>query len=102
MIDGDTFDLMVDLGFRSYSKVRVRLHGLDAPEQSTPEGKAVTVAVASWLSQPLIVQSYKNRRTFERWECEVWSSSGELLADWMTARGYIKSPSQLMTTLTVS
>lgn len=95
MVDGDTFDLMVDLGFGSFYKLRVRLHGIDVPEISTPEGKAATQAVRSWLSGALIVKSYKNRRTFERWECEVWEQDGASLAEHLAAEGFIKSPSQL-------
>jgi len=32
VVDGDTLDLMVDLGFQSYTKIRVRLYGIDTPE----------------------------------------------------------------------
>ena len=32
VVDGDTLDVMVDLGFRAYQKIRVRLHGIDTPE----------------------------------------------------------------------
>jgi len=32
VVDGDTIDLKVDLGFRIYRELRVRLYGLDAPE----------------------------------------------------------------------
>lgn len=35
VIDGDTFDAMVDLGFNVSLKVRVRLSGIDAPESRT-------------------------------------------------------------------
>ena len=32
VVDGDTLDLMIDLGFRQFSKQRVRLYGVDTPE----------------------------------------------------------------------
>ena len=40
VVDADTIDLMVDLGFNVKMKMRVRLMGIDAPERYTPEGKA--------------------------------------------------------------
>jgi micrococcal nuclease len=35
VVDGDTVDLIVDLGFDVHHKIRVRLHGVDAPETRT-------------------------------------------------------------------
>lgn len=32
VVDGDTLDLMVDLGFDIFQKMRVRLFGIDTPE----------------------------------------------------------------------
>lgn len=38
VVDGDTIDLDVDLGFRLTSRQRLRVLGINAPEKSTPEG----------------------------------------------------------------
>lgn len=35
VLDGDTVDVMVDLGFNIFVKKRIRLHGIDAPEVRT-------------------------------------------------------------------
>ena len=40
VVDGDTFDLLVDLGFASYTKIRVRAEGYDAPETWRPKSEA--------------------------------------------------------------
>ena len=32
VVDGDTLDLIIDLGFRTYVRHRVRLYGIDTPE----------------------------------------------------------------------
>jgi len=32
VVDGDTIDIMVDLGFRTFQRIRVRLYGVDTPE----------------------------------------------------------------------
>ena len=39
VVDGDTVDLIIDLGFDTLRKERFRLYGIDAPEMNTPEGK---------------------------------------------------------------
>lgn len=37
VLDGDTVDLMVDLGFKIHHKIRVRLYGVNAPESRTKD-----------------------------------------------------------------
>ena len=38
-VDGDTVDLVIDLGFDTFRHERFRLYGIDAPEMRTKEGK---------------------------------------------------------------
>jgi micrococcal nuclease len=40
VVDGDTVDLRIDLGFDTLRKERFRLYGIDAPEMRTEAGKA--------------------------------------------------------------
>jgi micrococcal nuclease len=40
VVDGDTVDLIIDLGFDTLRKERFRLYGIDAPEMRTEAGKA--------------------------------------------------------------
>jgi micrococcal nuclease len=35
VVDGDTIDALVDLGFDTWKKVRIRMHGIDAWESRT-------------------------------------------------------------------
>ena len=35
VVDGDTIDALVDLGFDTWKKVRIRMMGVDAPESRT-------------------------------------------------------------------
>ena len=37
VVDGDTVDAMVDLGFSIYRKIRIRLYGVNAPESRTKD-----------------------------------------------------------------
>ena len=39
VIDGDTVDLMIDLGFNIHHKIRVRLYGVNTPESRTKDLK---------------------------------------------------------------
>jgi micrococcal nuclease len=41
VIDGDTLDLFIDLGFKVGFNSRVRLIGIDTPEKNFPYGKVV-------------------------------------------------------------
>jgi micrococcal nuclease len=49
VVDGDTVDLIIDLGFDTSRKERFRLYGIDAPELRTKEGKAAK----TWLREAL-------------------------------------------------
>jgi micrococcal nuclease len=59
VVDGDTFDLMIDLGFNTFVKERMRLYGIDAPEMRTQAGKDLTWNLSMQYpgSLPVIVQS---------------------------------------------
>lgn len=39
VVDGDTIDVMIDLGLHVHIKERLRLAGIDAPERYKPGGK---------------------------------------------------------------
>jgi len=39
VVDGDTIDLMIDLGFNIHHKIRVRLFGVNTPESRTKDLK---------------------------------------------------------------
>jgi micrococcal nuclease len=54
VVDGDTVDGMIDLGFRIYWQVRVRMDGYDAPETWRPKSEAEREAgtkVTQFLTQ---------------------------------------------------
>lgn len=49
VIDGDTVELIVDLGFRLRVDLIVRLYGINAPEIRTIEGKAAKARLSELL-----------------------------------------------------
>ena len=55
VVDGDTIDVTIDLGFELYKKERVRVAGVDTPEKRTrdKEEKALGIDATNWLKDKL-------------------------------------------------
>ena len=55
VVDGDTIDVTIDLGFDLYKKERVRVAGVDTPEKRTrdKEEKALGIDATNWLKSKL-------------------------------------------------
>ena len=55
VVDGDTIDVTIDLGFDLYKKERVRVAGIDTPEKRTRdlEEKALGIDATNWLKKEL-------------------------------------------------
>ena len=55
VLDGDTIDVTIDLGFDLYKKERVRIAGVDTPEKRTRnlEEKALGLDATEWLKDKL-------------------------------------------------
>lgn len=57
VVDGDTVDLMIDLGFNIHHKIRVRLYGVNTPESRTKDLKEKELGIKAkeftkdWLSK---------------------------------------------------
>ena len=55
VVDGDTIDVTIDLGFDLYKKERVRIAGIDTPEKRTRdlEEKALGIDATNWMKEQL-------------------------------------------------
>ena len=55
VVDGDTIDVTIDLGFDLYKKERVRVAGVDTPEKRTRnlEEKALGIDATNWIKERL-------------------------------------------------
>ena len=55
VLDGDTIDVIIDLGFDLYKKERVRVAGVDTPEKRTTiaEEKELGIDATNWLNKQL-------------------------------------------------
>ena len=59
VVDGDTVDALVDLGFDTWKKVRIRMYGMNAPESRTRdlEEKARGLAAKDRLAEILELEN---------------------------------------------
>lgn len=80
VVDGDTLHIVANLGCDVALAMTVRLAGVNAPETSTPEGRAAQVYVAAWVADhgPVFtLRTVKDRK--EKW--------GRYLADLIARDG---------------
>lgn len=104
VVDGDTFDIELDLGFYIKHQIRVRLKDVDTPEIWSPENnyelehaRAAKAFVEGLVAEDnyVEVQTYKDRATsFGRFVADVCvrTPSGEMadLKDLIVERGMVK------------
>ena len=80
VVDGDTVEVLVDLGYQTHWKGKVRLWGINAPEargKSKPEGIKATdhlKYLLNSLSWDVTLRSHKNKAgKYGRWIVEIIS-----------------------------
>jgi len=81
VVDGDTIDVNIDLGFKIWHKVRVRMLGIDTPESRTRnlEEKALGLASKARLKEILkgrqiSLECSKGKGKFGRVLATVWAA----------------------------
>ena len=70
VVDGDTVDIVIDLGFNISLHQRVRIKGINSPETRTKnveekiKGMSAKVFAEQWFAQsgPLTVKTYKDEK----------------------------------------
>ena len=82
VVDGDTLDLTVDLGFRIQHGLRLRLLGINTPELNTREGHVAKEFVQHLLpvGAQVHIHTEKPAKSFDRWLAHVTLSDGSDLA----------------------
>ena len=98
IVDGDTIDVTLDLGFDISYRGRVRFHGINSPESRTRDavekeaGLAAKRYVEDWcsaLDQKVIIQtSLDDRGKFGRILGRILNEDGECLNDEMVSLGH--------------
>jgi micrococcal nuclease len=101
VVDGDTMDLSIDLGFRIVHNIRVRLLDIDTPEVrgvQKPFGLAAKEAAEMWFNdadRPFFVETKKTGK-YGRWLARIFYRENEdsdkiYLHDYLKDLGFEKS-----------
>ncbi len=73
VIDGDTLQVRVDLGFGISADQTLRLRGIDCPELDTPEGRRTKRSVETELKDvPYIIITSSKSDKYDRYLADVW------------------------------
>lgn len=90
VIDGDTYVLVIDLGFAVAFTAHVRLRGASCPELSTPEGQRVREIVVDLIAgHEVIVRTQRVPvRSFARYVAQVFLADGTDLAELLIERNH--------------
>lgn len=81
VIDGDTYDVAVDVGFRLTATLPLRLARVNCPEKRTPEGVRAAAYVAALFSPlpcPVVVRTFKPVDDFGRYLADVYLGDVDL------------------------
>lgn len=116
VVDGDTLDVTIDLGFRVFSKQRIRLYGIDTPEiygvkegsEEYKKGAFAKAAAIEWLDEyadvsdgdktgvwTVILNTYDGKPLgqgkYGRWLATVWPAdrgTRESLNEYLVGEGH--------------
>ena len=61
VVDGDTIDVRVDLGFDTFKKIRIRLVGINAPESRTRDLEEKERGLAAKARVKQLISENKNK-----------------------------------------
>ena len=77
VVDGDTVDVTVDLGFKISYAIRIRLARINAPEISTPEGIAARDYITTLLTPVVMIVTKKDSKdNYGRYLAEITNTTG--------------------------
>jgi micrococcal nuclease len=95
IVDGDTVDVVLDLGFQVYRKERIRLNRIDTPESNSKDEleKKLALEAKNYVSMWLLNQKQIKIRTFKddkygRLLGEFYGDNNISLSDLLIEHGY--------------
>jgi len=86
VVDGDTVDVLLDVGFDIHIKERLRLEGINAPEMRGDEREAGKRAKV-WLEElihnnsPILVETQQEKGKFGRYVATLYGTAGDGIID---------------------
>ena len=81
VVDGDTIDAMVDLGFGTWKKVRIRMHGINAPESRTRNLEEKKKGLAAKARTKELLEKVSSKSGYFRIKSYGTGKYGRVLAD---------------------
>ena len=93
VVDGDTVDLRLDVGFNLTTALRFRLLGVDTPERGRLGWLAATEFTTAWLEQRAgqLRASTAKADSFGRWLADVYVPGGDSLSAALLESGHAVS-----------
>lgn len=91
VVDGDTVDVMIDVGFRMTTVQRIRLLGVNTPERGEEGYIAAGELVKGWCDDRagrLRIRTEKSD-SFGRWLGDVYEPDGGNLSSALLAAGFL-------------
>jgi micrococcal nuclease len=89
VVDGDGVDVRVDVGFRMWAEMPMRLLGLNAPEKNSAAGKAAKAFTEAWCEAhpQVVVVTERNPEKYGRWLATI-SDGDAVLNDALLTAGH--------------
>lgn len=92
VVDGDTVDVEVDLGFHIFIQMKLRLIGVNAPELKEDAGKVARDALTVLLpfGKQVTINTVRDRQEkYGRYLATIHTSGlSESVNDWLVDKGY--------------
>lgn len=90
VIDGDTVDVFIDLGFKIWHKDRLRLNGIDTPEKNTPLGAELKKFLIENLEGKLVRLRVTKPDKYGRYLATIYLNSDISINDQLIQAGLAK------------
>lgn len=88
VVDGDTIDVSIDLGFSTRTDRRLRLAGIDTPERGHPRHEAASSALRSLIEGKLVsITTSKGPSKWGYYLASIRTDDGIEVNDWMVVTG---------------
>lgn len=89
VVDGDGVEARVDVGFRMWAEMPMRLFGVNAPEKNTDAGKAAKAFTMAWCEAhpQVVVVTQKSPEKYGRWLATI-SDGQSVLNEALIAAGH--------------
>jgi len=83
VIDGDTFEVLIELGFGVTQKFKVRLDGIDTPETSTTKGKMAKEFVRDLIENKYVIIKDEGSEKYGRARASIQLPDGKDLTEFL-------------------